>query len=128
MAEPMDQLPSPILDVRVTSTGGVPVVAVSGELDMDTAPEVRAALATTLADDPPALVLDLSEVRFFGSAGLSLLLDVRRRVAAFAVVANRRAVLRPIQLTAIGSLLSVFPAVEDALAWVSSGQGVRQAD
>ncbi|MFI9009886.1 STAS domain-containing protein [Actinosynnema sp. NPDC053489] len=111
--------PSPILDIRVTRAGEIPVITVAGEVDMDTVPEVRATLAAELAGGPPALVLDLTDVGFFSSAGLSLLLDARRRVDALAVVATRRAVLRPIKVTAIASLLSVFGSVDEALAHVS---------
>jgi anti-anti-sigma factor len=120
--------PSPILDIRVTQAGDVLVVGVAGELDMDTAPEVRAAIVSGLVDRPSALVFDLSEVSFFSSAGLSLLLEARSRVDTLAVVATRRAVLRPIQLMALAPLFTVFPSVDEALTWVSSTQRVRQAD
>ena len=127
MAEPMGQ-PSPILDIRVTRAGDVLVVGVKGEVDMDTVPEVRAAIASGLDGHASALVLDLTEVGFFSSAGLSLLLETRRRVDTLAVVATRRAVLRPIQLTAIAPLLSVFATVDEALTWVSSTQHAHQTD
>ncbi|WP_461119311.1 anti-sigma factor antagonist [Saccharothrix stipae] len=127
MAEPMGQ-PSPILDIRVTRRGDVLVVGVVGELDVDTVPEVRAMLASHLPESAPTLVLDLSDVVFFSSAGLSLLLELRRRVDVFALVATRRAVLRPIQLTAVSSLLDVHPSVDDALASISSAQHAHQTD
>lgn len=127
MAEPMGQ-PSPILDVRVSRAGDALVVSVTGELDMDTVPEVRAAITSGLSGNPSALVLDLSEVGFFGSAGLSLLLEARHRVDALAVVATRRAVLRPIQLTAIAPLFGVFGSVEEALDSVTLVPRTHQAD
>ncbi|MEU4768810.1 STAS domain-containing protein [Actinosynnema sp. NPDC023794] len=125
MAEPMGQ-PSPILDVRVTREGDILVVGVAGELDIDTTPEVRATIVSKLVEHPSALVFDLSGVSFFSSAGLSLLLEVRGRVDTLAVVATGRAVLRPIQLTALGSLLTVFDSVDEALASVASTQGVHR--
>jgi anti-sigma B factor antagonist len=124
VAEPTGQ-PSPILDVQVTRKGDVLVVRVTGELDADTVPEVRAAMAAGLAENPSALVLDLSDVRFFSSAGLSLLLEIRRRIDSFAVVANRRAVLRPIQLTTVGSLLTVTPTLDEALVEVAATVSAR---
>ncbi|TQM85518.1 anti-anti-sigma factor [Saccharothrix saharensis] len=127
MPEPMGQ-PSPILDIRVTRAGDVLVIGVTGELDSDTVPEVRAALDAGLSEPSSAVVLDLSEVGFFSSAGLSLLLETRRRVDVLAVVATRRAVLRPIQLTAIAPLLSVFASVDEALVRAASTQHAHQAD
>ncbi|WP_274383643.1 anti-sigma factor antagonist [Saccharothrix deserti] len=127
MAEPIRQ-PSPVLGIRLTRVGDVLVVGVSGELDMDTVPEVRATVLSGLSETPSALVLDLSDVVFFSSSGLSLLLDARGRVDTFAVVATRRAVLRPIELTTVASLLAVFPTVDEALAWVSSSESVHQSE
>ncbi|MER5261742.1 STAS domain-containing protein [Actinosynnema sp. NPDC002837] len=126
MAEPMGQ-PSPILDIRVTRAGDVLVIGVAGEVDIDTTPEVRAAVLSGLAERPSALVLDLSGVSFFSSAGLSLLLETRARVDTLAVVATARAVLRPIQLTSLGSLLTVFGSVDEALASVALPQGARRS-
>ncbi|MFD0205555.1 MULTISPECIES: STAS domain-containing protein [Saccharothrix] len=125
MAEPMGQ-PSPILDINVTRTGDVLAVAVTGELDIDTVPEVRAAISSGLSDPTSALVLDLSEIGFFSSAGLSLLLETRGRVGTLAIVATQRAVLRPIQLTSIAPLLNVFGSVDGALASIPSVQGAGQ--
>lgn len=127
MTEPIGQ-PSPILDLQITRKSDVPIVGVTGELDMDTVPEVRAAIVSALAGNASALVLDLSEVGFFGSAGLSLLLEARARVDALAVVATRRAVLRPIRLTSVGSLLTVVASVDEALAWIFSTESVHQSD
>jgi anti-sigma B factor antagonist len=52
------------------------VVTVVGEVDLDTAPELefRVARAAEAAD---SLVIDLSEVTFFASAGLACLLAAR---------------------------------------------------
>lgn len=53
---------------------GIHVVAVSGELDVAGAPEVRTALALATSGRAGALVLDLSDVSFIDSTGLGTLL------------------------------------------------------
>ena len=63
------------LDVKRPRAGTV-VVAVHGEVDMLTAPELAAGLEQQL-DRASALVVDLSEVEFFGAAGLEVLVQVQ---------------------------------------------------
>ena len=52
----------------------VVVVEVLGELDVQTAPQVKAFLAQATATTPRHLVLDLTGVRFLASAGIAVLL------------------------------------------------------
>jgi anti-anti-sigma factor len=105
------------LTVRTVSEG-VTVVAVSGEVDMLTAPQLRADVLPHL-DESSTLVLDLSGVSFLGSAGLAVLVEAsqhaKRRGAAFRVVAVERAVTRPLAATGLGEVFSVFESVEGAL-------------
>jgi len=62
--------------LRVAATTGLdgrPVVALTGELDIATAHEVAARLADALAEGK-GLVVDLGELRFIDSTGISTLL------------------------------------------------------
>lgn len=55
----------------------VVVIAMTGELDMVTAPQARAYVQDKTAARPRHVVLDLAGVRFMGSHGVSLLVDAR---------------------------------------------------
>ncbi|MDQ2587758.1 MULTISPECIES: STAS domain-containing protein [Saccharothrix] len=105
------------LTVRQAGAGAT-VVGVSGEIDMLTAPQLRAEVLRHLAAGT-TLVLDLSGVSFLGSAGLAVLVEAaqhgKRRDAAFRVVAVARAVTRPLAATGLGEVFSVFESVEQAL-------------
>ncbi|MFF9690332.1 STAS domain-containing protein [Streptomyces sp. NPDC014623] len=59
---------------------GVGRVALVGELDLDTAPQVREAVTACLAKQPTSLCLDLTDVTFCDCAGLSALLRARSTV------------------------------------------------
>ncbi|HSD82066.1 MAG TPA: STAS domain-containing protein [Solirubrobacteraceae bacterium] len=61
---------------------GIHVVAVSGELDVAGAAEVRTALALATSGRAGALVLDLSDVSFIDSTGLGTLLRADDRLRA----------------------------------------------
>ena len=61
---------SPTLHIEARPEGGL---IVSGELDLATAPQLRAALERLTTDDgPEQVVLDLSGLRFCDSSGLSV--------------------------------------------------------
>jgi anti-sigma B factor antagonist len=96
---------------RTARADGVVVLAVAGEVDSLTSPDLRAALAAVLAD--PAcrgLVLDLSGVSFLSSAGLSVLVTAREDAHArevelwLAGASGNRAVRRPLELTGLFEL------------------------
>ena len=65
------------------------------------------------------LVVDLTEVSYFGSAGLNAMLDCRDEAAAqdvtMTLVAKHPVVTRPIEVTGLGDVLPVHPTVAAAL-------------
>ena len=65
------------------------IVALRGELDLASVDNVRATIGHLYADDWQAVVLDLRELTFIDSTGLSMLLDAertaRRHGATFAI-------------------------------------------
>ncbi|MBB5956859.1 anti-anti-sigma factor [Saccharothrix tamanrassetensis] len=99
----------PLITVRTSWHGDVLLVAVSGEIDLDTAPRVRSALRTTTA-----VVLDLREVTFFGSTGIQLLLDAHHDIRDLAVVASSRTVLRALEVTDLARYLPLCPSPDAA--------------
>jgi STAS domain/Histidine kinase-like ATPase domain len=66
---------------RVDAGQAFPLVRLTGVLDHDTAPEVRAALLDVLADQPAALVVDVAELRPAQPGAVAVLRDVRRETA-----------------------------------------------
>jgi len=71
----------PEFSVRVDTTPGVTIVAVHGELDIVTAPELLQVLRAA-ADRRDAVVVDLCNVAFCDSSGLTTLLIARDELAA----------------------------------------------
>ncbi|WP_020672847.1 STAS domain-containing protein [Amycolatopsis nigrescens] len=61
-------------DVRRAADGTV-VVALSGELDLTTVPRLRELIRQRLRSASGLLVLDLGDLTFLASAGMSLLLE-----------------------------------------------------
>ena len=67
---------------------GIAVLAVGGEIDMLTAPQFEKAIDDVLADDPPTLVIDLTEVTLLASVGLRPLAPANQRFVL--ATANKR--------------------------------------
>lgn len=102
--------------------GGIALVRVSGSLDSGPDQAVAAELDAVFEKRPGSVVLDLSPVDFMGSAGIALLINTRHRAArlgvAFAIVADNRCVLRPLQLSQVDGTLPLHPTLDEAVAAV----------
>ncbi|MFD3721951.1 STAS domain-containing protein [Streptomyces sp. NPDC058674] len=85
-------------------------VTLAGELDWDTAPYVRNAVAACLAERPTSLRLDLTDLSFCDCAGLGALLEVRTSAlrAGVDLVAEGigTALARLLDLTGTGEVLT----------------------
>jgi anti-sigma B factor antagonist len=107
------------LVVRTTEQDGVVVVSLVGELDMATAGDAAVALrgATVHAT---AVILDMTELLFFASAGLNILLQLRQDLQDNGVevrlATDQRAVLRPMELMGVADQFAIHASVADALA------------
>ncbi|MFL6142917.1 MAG: STAS domain-containing protein [Labedaea sp.] len=101
---------------------GVVVLGVTGEVDLLTASVLGERLREQLDSASRVLVLDLSSVSFLGSAGLAEIVSASQagtdRGARVLLVATGRAVLRPLEVTGLLSLFTVYDTVESALASV----------
>jgi anti-sigma B factor antagonist len=69
----------PELEIRVEETDDTYVVRLLGELDLSGVPEVNEALAAAEASGARSLLVDIEELTFVDSTGLSALLRVSRR-------------------------------------------------
>ncbi|MBG0828244.1 STAS domain-containing protein [Planomonospora sp. ID67723] len=102
------------------ATGGITVMHVRGELDISSAPILRAHLEPLRKQaDLRALVMDIAEVSFCDSTGLSELIAAfnhcRTRGAGFALAGARGIMQRLLTITGLRSHLTIFPDVTTAI-------------
>lgn len=76
LSSPTVEYRPPGLSVSPVSAGPCLVVAMAGEADWVTAPQLREQLTAALAYGPRSLVLDLTDLVFCNSAGLRALLGI----------------------------------------------------
>ena len=67
------------LSTRIDARNGVTSIALSGELDMATAPILNDQLTVAEQDGSRAIMLDLRDLRFVDSSGLHAILQAYRR-------------------------------------------------
>lgn len=93
------------------------VLTVSGEIDMTTAPTLENAVRQALTARPAILVIDLTDVEFFSSAGIAVLVLAHRNEsgADLRVIADDRTVLRPLELTGLTDDFAIYRDVDAAL-------------
>lgn len=97
---------------------GVIVVAATGAVDMLTAPQLQDVVSAALERKPGALIIDLTEVDFLGSAGMQVLMITRKELDGairFAVVADGPATSRPLKITGVADYIDLFSTVDVAL-------------
>jgi anti-sigma B factor antagonist len=101
------------------------VVAVRGEIHVSTAPEFSRLLNEVIGAGTTQVVLDLAEVDFIDSTGLSVLLNglrrVTRRGGRMAIVCTNPTVLRLFVITRLDSTFEIVPTREQALRAVRAG-------
>jgi anti-sigma B factor antagonist len=124
------------LHLAVRTVGAAVVIAVEGELDLQTVPQLVGAAAAAEATEL-TVVIDLSRVTFLGSAAMGVLVDLgarsggplgqrhitgtargrarTRRAVRIVCPAGHRPVVRPWTLMNLNDLLPLYPQLSTAL-------------
>jgi anti-sigma B factor antagonist len=116
----MDDRAEDYFAVRQYRDGDAAVVAVSGCVDMITAPQLASQLDLAVEDRPSILVADLTGVTLLSSAAIETLVEVQRLSASIGtsvrVVGREHRTVRPIQVLGLDRALPLYPTVSDALS------------
>ncbi len=117
-ASSIDPGASDLVTVDVTRDDARARISVAGEIDSSSAPQLRSRLDAVLDAGVTDLTIDLDRVTFLDSAGLCVLAAAHRRSVRdgvrLTVIATSRAVIRPMQITGLYSLLEVVETPEGA--------------
>jgi len=103
------------------NSDGIPVVGLSGELDIMQAPSLLQRLMGAADNRDIGLVVDLTEVTYIDSAGVNVLFEVaealrQRQLELAVVVPGGSLVERVVTLVDLGSVARLHRRVEAALA------------
>lgn len=104
---------------QVREEGGVWIVELGGEIDLDRAPEVRAMLLDCIKRGRDVLV-DLSGVSYIDSSGIASLVEALqgagRNGIALGLVSISPMALRVFQLARLDKVFTIYPDLPSALA------------
>jgi anti-sigma B factor antagonist len=105
--------------VAVRSAHGTAILVVSGELDVASGPTLERELAKAEASDAQLVIIDLRDLEFIDSTGLSILIKAHRQAESsgrrFAVVRGRSQVQRLLGLTGLEERLTLIDSPEELL-------------
>ncbi len=113
--------------VLVTEHEGMPVVAVSGEVDLHAVPGFRSAMQDAesgAGEEVSAMIVDLREVEFMDSSGLGVLIGHHRRLeewdGGLRIVAGEAA-SKILRLTNLDAVFEIYDSREQAFAGRAEG-------
>ena len=108
-----------VFDVNVSPQHGIPVVSVSGEVDVATAPTLRDRLQAEVAQDHSTIVVDLIDVTFLDSTALGVLVGALKRCrdagGDLRLVAREPRVLKVLEITGLNEVFSISDTIEKAV-------------
>ena len=94
------------------------IVTCTGVIDMLTAPDLERRLATALEAKPTSMIVDLTNVDFLASQGMSVLIATHELCSdstEFVVVADGSATSRPMRLIGLTDIITVHATMDEAL-------------
>jgi anti-sigma B factor antagonist len=114
------------LAMQVRHRPGYTVIAIAGEIDITTAPQLRKRL-TALASSGRPVIADLNQVSFLDAAGLRVFAAAARQATASGgslhIVSARHQIRRILACTGMDQHLSLACTQAEALASLPVGRG-----
>ncbi len=105
--------------VEVQADDRAHVITVEGELDLASSPALQEQVEQSLTGNGELLIVDLRELEFMDSTGLSILVKAHHRAREtgkhFAIVRGSEQVQRLLSLTGVGERLTVVDDPEELL-------------
>jgi anti-sigma B factor antagonist len=106
--------------VEVRNEGNAAVIVISGELDLASGPELEEVLERVSGAPTDLLVIDLREVDFMDSTGLSIIVKAHQRFAEegrrLGLVKGPAQVQRLLDLTGVAERLPLVDSPEELLS------------
>jgi anti-sigma B factor antagonist len=106
------------LDIETEQHLGQCEITLRGEVDVYTAPKLKATLIEAIESGCANIVIDLEGVSFIDSSGLGVLVSALRRArerdGAVRIVCTRENILKIFRITGLDKVFPVFPDIAEA--------------
>ncbi len=102
------------------TAGGAHVVAVAGEVDIFTAPELKRAIGAAIDGGATDIVVDLTETRFLDSTALGVLIGAVKRLrpldGRMVIVNTEPSTSKTFEITGLDQIFTIVATRDDALS------------
>jgi anti-sigma B factor antagonist len=109
-----------VLNIAGSSSEGLEVISLEGEIDMYVAPEVRNALFDACKRSSKGVLVELQNVTYMDSSGIATLIEgvqcTRKEGKRFALIGAQENVMGILRLAKLDRFFDIYSAREDALA------------
>jgi anti-sigma B factor antagonist len=103
---------------------GVHVIALTGEVDLYTAPEFKQELLKTIAAGAKQVVVDFTDTTFIDSTTLGVLVGGVKRLrpagGQLSLVCSDRNITKIFEITGLDRVFTIYPTRDDALSGVAT--------
>jgi anti-sigma B factor antagonist len=117
------------MQLKEATHEGIDVFALRGDIDLHFAPALRSVLQAKINEHCPALIVDLAQVSFIGSTGLSVLMEYFRdcgRYRGVLCLCGLSDELKEIfQIVRLDRTIPMFATVDEAANAIRNGEVAR---
>jgi anti-sigma B factor antagonist len=103
------------------------VVAVTGEIDLFTAPDFKQHVSTPIDAGVPHVIVDLTSTAFIDSSSLGVLIGAHRRLklrgGSLTIVCANEAITKTFRITGLDGVFTLVPTIDDAINGDAVGTG-----
>ena len=103
---------------RSLVAGNIPVLRLSGELDLNSVPDVRRSIRALIDEGLVNFIINLSELDFIDSSGLGVLVGglarVREKQGEIKIACSNKRILRVFEMTRLTQLFEIHTSEEEA--------------
>lgn len=109
------------MDIKIESkdTECLPVLDVSGEVDVYTAPKLKSRILDKIDAGLYNIIIDLTKVDFIDSSGLGVLVGGLKRVSPhkgkIIIVINRNNIMKIFNITGLDKVFNIYESLDAAL-------------
>ena len=111
---------------RLTECRGMPLIHTSGEIDLYTVPQFQQALRAGMDSGSPVLIVDLTDVQYIDSAGLSALIGAYKELSSqkrrLFVIApeNHPGVSRVLEISRLNTIISIRGSLKEVMSEIDA--------
>jgi anti-sigma B factor antagonist len=111
------------MEHEIHNEAGVVILDLRGEIDVSTAPGLRDILMGLIEDNAGPVLVNLSNVLYMDSAGLSVFIAAHHKAQnagrVLGLVNPQQPIQQVLKLTRVDKVFQIFPSIEEGIGAVS---------